>query len=84
MNQSELIFCAFRYCLGRMTYIVSQMCDYLVDHWTDIEPAYQKMIHKEIEEALELGRAGMEQDQDSWIECLKRIDEIELKECVDD
>ena len=31
-RDSEIVFYAFRYCLGRMTYAVSDFCEYATDN----------------------------------------------------
>ena len=42
---------AFRYCLGRMTYIVSDCADWLVDRWPQFPPNVQALIRRDLEEA---------------------------------
>ena len=42
---------AVRYCLGRMTYIVSDCADWLVQQWPNIKPSARAIIQRDIEEA---------------------------------
>lgn len=42
---------AVRYCLGRMTYIVSDCADWLVAHWTEFGESTRKCIQRDIDEA---------------------------------
>lgn len=71
-----MLLCAFRYSLGRMTYITSTCADWLVRYWDCLSPYWQKQTHDEIKEAIELNRAGMDCDVASW----KRILELPIKE----
>lgn len=69
-----LVLCAFRYCLGRRTYIVSTCVDFLFDYWTELDKNTQKLITDEIREALEKGQAGDECDVERWQLLLDDID----------
>ena len=46
-----MIVAAVRYCLGRMTYIVSDCADWLIHIWPTIDPKTQGIIRRDIEEA---------------------------------
>lgn len=61
-----VIIAAFRYCLGRRSYIVSHMTDYLKNHWRTIDQKTKKLIFREIEEAISNGCAGDDCDMESW------------------
>ncbi len=74
MTEDDLILCTFRYCLGRMTYIVSDMTEYLEKKWDDIKEPYQEIIKREIKEALERNKAGMKCDWITWDIFLKKVD----------
>lgn len=67
----KILFMAFRYALGRMTYVVNEVADTLVDKWEEISPRYQKLIHKEIKQAIADKNAGMEMDVEQWEIVLK-------------
>lgn len=44
---------AFRYCLGRRTYIVRDCVDWLVLVWNDIDERDRSIIQRDLEEAFE-------------------------------
>ncbi|WP_088255203.1 hypothetical protein [Fimbriiglobus ruber] len=67
---SEIVFYAFRYCLGRQTYAVSTCADYLVDRWGELQERDRELIVKEIRKAIGEGRAGC--DVERWERVLKR------------
>lgn len=77
MKQDDLIICAFRYSLGRCSYVVSEMIDHILEHWDEICPAYQRLIKSEIKYALERDNCGMNQDCESWSNCLEAIEKAE-------
>ena len=53
MNDHEAImFYAFRYALGRMTYATSDVRSYLENNWNELNINTRKLIHKEIKEAI--------------------------------
>ena len=47
----RMIHQSFRYCLGRMTYAVSEWCDWAVANWDKIPEGEKQIIGKELEEA---------------------------------
>ncbi|WP_088256952.1 hypothetical protein [Fimbriiglobus ruber] len=69
---SEIVFYAFRYCLGRQTYAVSTCADYLVARWGELQERDRELIVKEIRKALAEGRAGAACDVESWEKVLRR------------
>lgn len=71
MNE-RIVFIAFRYALGRMTYVVSEVVDYLLNNWNDISIEYQEKIIKEINEAFETNNYGHSIDKDQWEKILKQ------------
>lgn len=46
-----MVLSAFRYCLGRMTYISGTCADWLVDKWAEIPPHAQALIRRELDAA---------------------------------
>ena len=46
-----MVIAATRYCLGRMTYVVGDCCDWLRKIWPILSEATQKIIRRDIEEA---------------------------------
>jgi len=65
MNINLLRVMAFRYALGRQTYVVSEMVRELISHWGEILE-YQCLILRDIKEAISSGRAGSEYDVHQW------------------
>ena len=69
-NERDLIFCSFRYALGRKTYIVSTIADIILKNWEFI-PENDRILFKiEIEKAIEQNNAGMAQDVEHWKQIL--------------
>jgi len=46
-----MVIAAFRYCLGRQTYIVSACADWLVEQWDNFDFTTKSVIRRELEEA---------------------------------
>ena len=55
---------AFRYCLGRMTYIVSDCADWLIEQWPNIAENARKVIQRDLEEAFKRDDEAREDGQD--------------------
>lgn len=60
---------AFRYCLGRQTYIVKWFVDWLQENWS--KSSYQQKIKNEIQEALDRDMAGSVMDVKEWTRVLQ-------------
>ena len=86
---SEIVFYAFRYCLGRMTYAVQDFCEYAKKNIRRIGTQELELMVKEItkadEEDTERGyvgglcsRLGMECDRRDWL-LLREVISTELK-----
>ena len=65
MNEN-IVFYAFRYCLGRSTYVVSDCVGYLIEHWENLSDDNQATIVKEIRSAIKSDKAGMSMDVAEW------------------
>jgi hypothetical protein len=61
-----MVLAAFRYCLGRRTYIVSDCVEWLLEWWDDIDETTQEFIVKEIQDAIAREAAGDECDVRCW------------------
>lgn len=61
-----MIIAAFRYCLGRQSYIVLECVEWLSEWWNDIHEATKACIIEEIEDALENDNAGDVCDRELW------------------
>lgn len=74
-NQDILLFCAFRYALGRQTYVVGAIADIIKANWNHMPQSRRDMFRKEIEEAIEKGYAGsVNIDVPEWLSILHMVD----------
>lgn len=62
----DMVVYAFRYALGRKTYAVQDVSDYLIENWHRFSKHTQSQIIDDIEKAIERGEAGMECDIKMW------------------
>jgi len=70
MNE-DILFYAFRYALGRMTYAVSTVVDELVKHWPDASYHFKELVVHEINKAIFHSKAGMSIDIAEWSRVLE-------------
>lgn len=63
---SDILFYAFRYALGRMTYAVSDVANEIIRNAKEIPRADRCNMINEITEALDSDGAGMELDRQNW------------------
>ena len=61
-----LLFYSFRYAIGRMTYVVGDICDLLIKHKDKLSKMTKELIIKDIQTALHQDMAGMEWDREQW------------------
>lgn len=66
-----MVLAAFRYCLGRRTYIVSSCVDWLIKYWDAIDQNTKNIILKETQEAIEKEWAGDKCDERNWKQLMK-------------
>jgi len=71
-----VLVCAFRYALGRRSYITGWISDEIIRCWDELSIKFQMIIQKEIEEAIKDEYAGEHIDVLSW----KRILDLKIKE----
>lgn len=65
---------AFRYCLGRQTYIVRSCIDWLRDVWPQLTANSRSVIERDLAEAIQQNRAGTAAiDLPAWAELLRWI-----------
>jgi len=64
--REEILFYAFRYALGRMTYAVGDVSDCLIENWDRLSKNMKMHIIDEIKEAVRKGEAGMDMDKTRW------------------
>lgn len=75
LTDELMVLCAFRYCLGRMTYAVSTCVDWLLRNWGGFSKHTQERIVKEINEAFDKNNYGMEMDKEQWQRILDKHEE---------
>jgi len=68
---NDILFYAFRYALGRMSYCVHTVANEIIGNWEGIDVYTQLQIQAEIITAIQDGRAGMKMDVESWEQVLK-------------
>ena len=61
-----LILAAFRYALGRMSYITSTTALIIIDQWDSLPMNIKRVIQREIQQAIEQDLAGMACDIAYW------------------
>lgn len=62
----DMILYAFRYSLGRMTYSVGTVSDYLIENWHRFSNQFKENIINEITIALNKKEAGEKMDEEIW------------------
>ena len=77
MKVSEItLSCAFRYALGSMTYVVSEVVEDILTNWDKISDGTKERFVKEItEHRAKFGQCGMDMDDQQW---QKIIDKFEI------
>lgn len=64
---------AFRYCLGKQSYIALECVEWLDELWKDLPVATKDQIIEEIESALERNTAGDMYDNKCWKSLLGHV-----------
>jgi len=70
-KEQSIIFYAFRYALGRMTYAVGEVVEHLEEKWDELDGETQLRIQTEIREAISREQAGTAFDEECWRVVLK-------------
>lgn len=68
-----IVFAAFRYALGRSTYIVSDVTDCIQRNASALPALDRAVMVREVRQAIADGRAGMPLDIAAWELTLERI-----------
>jgi len=72
-NEDLLLLMAFRYALGRKTYVVSYIVNIILNNWDAIEPHRRSLIKDEITEHKKLwGDLGHNCDEREWNKILNK------------
>jgi hypothetical protein len=63
-----MIIAAFRYCLGRRTYVVSDCADWITQNWESFPERCQQVIRRDLDEAFAKDDAERQErpEQSSW------------------
>lgn len=69
--------CAFRYAIGRSTYVVGVVAEQLKDYVrnNNASPSFVTQIITEIDDARRENRMGMDVDKSEWDDCDKALRE---------
>lgn len=78
--KETVVICAVRYALGRMSYVVSDVCDYVNFHTEELSSGCIRVIMRDIDEELAMchrvGKTcGMECDEAEWVKLLEVLRE---------
>jgi hypothetical protein len=65
-ENSAIIFYAFRYALGRKTYVVAEVVNHIVKNWTQIHPCEREAMKNEVAFSISQHTAGMPMDVEQW------------------
>lgn len=71
LSDAIMAVCAFRYCLGRQSYVVSTCIEWLREHWSSLPRTQQRVILRDIVEALMDGQVGGDMDDRAWRDFFK-------------
>ncbi len=55
MVPEHFVICAFRYALGRQTYVVAEVVEWLEGNFDELSDFHKEIIKKEINEAIDMG-----------------------------
>jgi len=72
-DSKVVLVCAFRYALGRRTYVVSTLVEEILNNWELLDNHTKNLMKREIVEHKELfGNLGMSCDEDEWKKILDK------------
>jgi hypothetical protein len=74
LDEEIVLACAFRYALGRMTYVVSSVCNELIKKQHLLGENFKYRTVKEIDEAAQNDALGMEMDKEYWMKVRNLFD----------
>lgn len=73
-EQDQVLFYAFRYALGRMTYVVNDVVNLLINHKDVLTDSHKHLVQKEIKKSIEINQAGMDCDVKEWRKVLEEFE----------
>ena len=79
-HEEQILICAVRYALGRMSYIVGVVAEYVALKQPELSKECINIIIRDIEEELKRyhdagQKLGMECDERTWLRLLERLKE---------
>ena len=80
-----VLIAAFRYALGRCSYMPSVVAGVLAQCWPDLTEHDRRLIRNEINEAIEWGHIGMQCDAATWGRILElggSNDKVGVEQCA--
>jgi hypothetical protein len=80
-NEEQILICAVRYALGRMSYIVGVVAEYVNCIKNNLSKECVNIIIRDIEEQIQFyhsynSTCGMECDEETWKNLLKALKEV--------
>ena len=72
-DDAIVLIAAFRYALGRATYFVPYVVDFILRNWDDLDVNDRNLIVKEILEARSQNNIGHDCDRNEWERILKTV-----------
>ena len=69
-DDQTMLVCAFRYALGKRTYVTSVVARKIIKLWKEIPKVLQEALQDEITKALNDGKAGDQPDIAEWTQVL--------------
>jgi len=65
-SDAIILICAFRYALGRMTYVVEMVVDFIIENWDSLYKSDKDLIVREIQHEKERSNLGHDCDVKQW------------------
>ena len=72
-TNKTILICAFRYALGRQTYVVSIVVEEIHRVWSELNHSDKELIVREILEQQRKSSLGHRCDEDDWLSIVKRF-----------
>lgn len=67
-----ILICAFRYALGRRSYVVGEVIDAIEVNLPELD-GFEEILAEEIDDAESRGSLGMECDRKAWLELREKL-----------
>lgn len=74
MEINDLMVCAFRYALGRKTYITGAISDLLIKYKDKLSVQSREAILRDIKKAFDTNNYGMEMDKEVWAKLQEELE----------